>query len=326
MTDKDWDLVYQVHLKGAYSLTHAAWPHMLKQGYGRIIMVTSAAGIYGNFGQANYSAMKLALVGLANTLSMEGAKKNIRVNTLAPIAGSRMTETVLPPEMVEALKPEYVAQVAAVLCHESCEESGGVYELGAGWVARVRYERTKGAFLPTHKPITAEAIAAAWDKVGGFGADSTYPTSSRDAFDSIMQNLSLSTKAAAKAENDDIHTAPAGRAAAAPAAAAKAPGGSLKSAPLFAQIAAAVKADGASLVKKVGGVIHFLITPGGEWTVDLKNGNGSVTAGKPPGGKAADITITVSDSDFVDLSSGALSSQNAFMQGKLKVKVTSLTP
>ena len=138
MTDRDWDLIYTVHLKGSYKVCRAAWPHMRENRYGRIVNITSSAGLYGNFGQANYSAMKLGLLGLSNTLAKEGAKRGIQVNTVAPFAGSRMTATIMPPEMLEALRPEYIAPVVAYLVHESCPESGSVFEVGGGWVAKVR--------------------------------------------------------------------------------------------------------------------------------------------------------------------------------------------
>jgi 3-hydroxyacyl-CoA dehydrogenase/3a,7a,12a-trihydroxy-5b-cholest-24-enoyl-CoA hydratase len=184
MTDKDWDLIYRVHLKGSYSVTKAAWPHMRDKGYGRILMTTSAAGIYGNFGQANYSAAKLALVGLANTLAIEGEKRNVLVNTIAPMAGSRMTETVLPPALVQALKPEYVAALVAFLAHESCTENGGLYEVGAGWVSKLRWERTKGFYFG--EKINPDVIAQNWDKVTDW-TGASHPTAASDSFSMVSE-------------------------------------------------------------------------------------------------------------------------------------------
>src|SRR5689334_13394196 len=123
MTEQDWDLVYRVHVLGAMRVTHAAWPILRKKKYGRVVMTSSAAGIYGNFGQANYCAAKLGLLGLANCLAEEGRAKNIHVNTIAPVAASRMLSTVMPPEVVEIMKPEYVSPLVAWLCHETCRET-----------------------------------------------------------------------------------------------------------------------------------------------------------------------------------------------------------
>jgi len=189
ITDKDWDLIYRVHLKGSYSVTKAAWNQMREQNYGRIIMTSSAAGIYGNFGQANYSAAKLGLLGLAKTLAIEGEKKNIFVNTIAPVAGSRMTETVLPPDLVASLKPEYVAPVVAFLCHESCTENGQLFEVGAGWISKLRWQRSKGYFHdPNSKGLAIEDVSKNWNTVNNWN-DPDLPQSATETFSMLMQYL-----------------------------------------------------------------------------------------------------------------------------------------
>ncbi|XP_049849024.1 peroxisomal multifunctional enzyme type 2-like isoform X2 [Schistocerca gregaria] len=187
MKDQDWDLVYQVHLKGTYRTTKAAWEHMVKQKYGRIIMVTSAAGLYGNFGQSNYAAMKLGILGFANTLAIEGKKHNITVNTISPLAGSRMTETIMPPELVKALKPEFVTPLVAYLSHESNRESGGVFEVGAGWVSRVRWQRTEGVIFDASK-IDVDDVRKRWGEINDWGRVS-YPKSSTESLSLLMEKV-----------------------------------------------------------------------------------------------------------------------------------------
>jgi 3-hydroxyacyl-CoA dehydrogenase/3a,7a,12a-trihydroxy-5b-cholest-24-enoyl-CoA hydratase len=188
MSQEDWDLIYRVHVLGSFRVTHAAWNHMREAGYGRIIMTASAAGIYGNFGQANYSMAKLGLHGFAQTLAIEGAKKNIHVNTIAPIAGSRMTETVLPPDLVAALKPEYVSPLVAWLCHESCEENGALFEVGGGYVGKLRWERAAGALYRLSRPMTPEAVKSKWSSIVDFGK-ATHPANVTDSMKPIMDNL-----------------------------------------------------------------------------------------------------------------------------------------
>lgn len=169
MTEQDWELVRRVHLDGAFKMTKAAWPIFQQQNYGRIIMTTSAAGLYGNYGQANYAAAKMALVGFGQTLAREGAKRNIKCNIVAPVAGSRITETVLPPDLIEKLKPTYVAPYVVYLCHEQCPENGSIYEVGAGYGAKVRWERSPGALLKVDHPSFApSAVKAALARATSF--------------------------------------------------------------------------------------------------------------------------------------------------------------
>lgn len=163
MTDLDWDLIQRVHLRGSFLVTRAAWPHMRKNAFGRIIMTSSNSGVYGNFGQANYSAAKLGLVGLSNTVAKEGAKYNINCNALVPTAGSRLTEDVMPAEVFEALKPEYAVPMVVYLCHESCTDTGGLFEAAAGWFGQLQWYRSNGAVLGTK--ATAEQVRDHWEQV-----------------------------------------------------------------------------------------------------------------------------------------------------------------
>lgn len=167
MSDQEWDLVYDVHVRGAYATTRAAWNHFRKQKYGRIIMTTSNSGIYGNFGQANYSMAKLGLVGFANTLAIEGAKYNIHTNVIAPTAASRMTEGILPEDFFKQLKPKLIAPVVVYMCHETCPDNGSVVESAAGWAAKVHMTRGKGSLLRSSidADVTLETVRDSWDKV-----------------------------------------------------------------------------------------------------------------------------------------------------------------
>ncbi|HRI67476.1 MAG TPA: SDR family NAD(P)-dependent oxidoreductase [Polyangium sp.] len=188
MTQDDWDLIYRVHVLGSFRCTHAAWPYMRDQGYGRIVFTSSAAGIYGNFGQANYSMAKLGMVGFSNTLALEGKKRNIVVNTIAPIAASRMTETVFPPELMEALKPEAVSPLVAYLCHESNNDTGGLYEVGGGFFAKLRWERSEGKTVRLGKQIRIEDIQRDWGTITGF-EKSTHPEEINKSMGPVVANV-----------------------------------------------------------------------------------------------------------------------------------------
>ncbi|CAM4719917.1 unnamed protein product [Leuciscus chuanchicus] len=189
-SDVDWDLIHRVHLRGSFLVTRAAWNHMKNQKFGRIIMTSSAAGIYGNFGQANYSAAKLGLLGLSNTLAIEGQKYNIHCNTVAPTAGSRLTETVMPPDLLESLKAEYVAPLVLWLSHESCRENGGLFEVGAGWIGKLRWERTQGRTVrQKNKIMTPEAVRDSWNEICDF-TDATKPASIQESLQTLVEVLS----------------------------------------------------------------------------------------------------------------------------------------
>jgi NAD(P)-dependent dehydrogenase (short-subunit alcohol dehydrogenase family)/putative sterol carrier protein len=296
MTDEQWDIIHRVHVRGAYKVTRAAWDHMRNQKYGRVIMTASAAGIYGNFGQANYSAAKLALLGFSNALAIEGKKVNVHVNTIAPLAGSRLTETVMPPEMVAALKPDYVAPLVAYLCHDSCKETGGLFELGGGWVSKLRWQRTKGHGFPLNKDLTPECVQKEWNKITDF-KNADFPTNINSAFEYVMANLETAKSGVAKNG---------------------ASGGGFESAAIFDKLGEALKTQ-PSLVSQVNAIMQYKITKDGAtqiYTIDLKNAPGAVVKGEK--GKP-DVTFTISDSDFVALTNGKANPQNLFMQGKMKM-------
>ncbi|MEB3020170.1 SDR family oxidoreductase [[Mycobacterium] crassicus] len=168
MTFENWNAVLQVHLYGGYNVVRAAWPHFREQSYGRVVVATSTSGLFGNFGQANYGAAKLGLVGMINTLAIEGAKYNIKANAIAPIAATRMTEDILPPEVLEKLKPEYVAPVVAYLCTEEIAETGSVFIAGGGKVQRAALFENVGANFDG--PPSVDDVAAQWSTIADLSA------------------------------------------------------------------------------------------------------------------------------------------------------------
>jgi NAD(P)-dependent dehydrogenase (short-subunit alcohol dehydrogenase family) len=171
--------VFDVHLKGAFHVTQPAWVLMREQGYGRIISTSSAAGIFGNFGQTNYGAAKLGLVGFTRVLAVEGAKYNIKANAIAPLALTRMTEDLMGA-LADKLDPSQVSPIVAWLAHEDCPVSGQVYSVGGGRIANVFFGETQGFTKPGH---SLEDVRDNWEAI----------MSQKDYF--VPQNLAEETAA-----------------------------------------------------------------------------------------------------------------------------------
>ena len=162
MEISDFDFVVDVHLFGTMKPTKAVWPIMKEQGYGRILVTSSSSGLYGNFGQSNYGAAKLGVVGFINTLKLEGQKDNIHVNALAPVAWTRMTSNLMPPEMEDALAPEQVTPAVVFMCSEQAP-TGKIICAGAGAYAAAQIVETRGMYLGTAP--TAEDVADNWEQI-----------------------------------------------------------------------------------------------------------------------------------------------------------------
>lgn len=189
LTEEQWAGVYETHLLGTYRTTRAAWPHMRDAKYGRIVMTTSAAGLYGNFGQANYSAAKMGLVGLAATLSIEGQARGILTNTIAPIAASRLTAGVMPSAILERLQPSFVTPLVELLAHDSWQGTGEIFEVGGGWISQVRLEQSRGALFDLDD-VTAEAIAARWEEIASF-KDAYHPKNTMESLQNMGERTGI---------------------------------------------------------------------------------------------------------------------------------------
>jgi NAD(P)-dependent dehydrogenase (short-subunit alcohol dehydrogenase family) len=161
----DFRAVVDVHLMGAVYCTQAAWATMKAQSYGRIVMTASGAGIYGSFGQSNYGAAKAALLGLMNVIKLEGARSNILVNAVSPIAATRMTEALYPKDMLPRLKPEFVSAAVAFLSSEQCNFTGHIISAGAGYYSRSQMVESVGVVMDADAPADPDAVAAAYERI-----------------------------------------------------------------------------------------------------------------------------------------------------------------
>ena len=186
MEPDDFEVVVDVHLMGAVNVTRAAFPLMKQRGYGRVVFTTSSSGLFGNFGQTNYGAAKLGLVGFMNTLKLEGAKYDIKVNSVAPTAATRMTDGLWPAAVGDAMAPEHVVPAVIYLCSEDAP-TGHIIEAGGSYFARVAIVEARGAVLGPH--ATAEDVAARYDEIADLSGARTF-TAGSDVATNILKAIS----------------------------------------------------------------------------------------------------------------------------------------
>jgi len=166
MTEQEWDQVIDVHLKGAFCVTQPAVKVMKENQYGRIVFTASSSGMYGNFGQSNYGAAKMGIIGIMNTLKLETARYNIKINTVAPNAATGMTKNVFSEDVSKRIKPEFNTPIVTYLCAEENQASGMMFTMSAGWFARSAMMSGTGVCIgDTKRAITAEEIKEQFDEI-----------------------------------------------------------------------------------------------------------------------------------------------------------------
>ncbi|HSW35427.1 MAG TPA: SDR family oxidoreductase [Candidatus Limnocylindrales bacterium] len=181
MEMEDYRKIMSVHLDGTFFCTKAAFAKMKEQAYGRIVSTASAAGLYGNFGQTNYGAAKMGIAGMMNCVAQEGARYNIMANTIIPTAGTRLTFTVIPEEVIAKVKPEFVAPIVAWLCSEGCKESGKMFSAGGGYFSRAAVVEGPGIVFNSNKEITVEMVVDKLDQIMSLEGGSEFSSAMEQA-------------------------------------------------------------------------------------------------------------------------------------------------
>jgi len=291
MEPDEWTAVLKVHLDGAYHVTRPAFAHMREQKYGRIVFTTSAAGLYGNFGQTNYSAAKMGVVGLMNTLKLEGERYGILVNTIAPIAATRLTEDILPPDLAGQLKPEFIAPMVLYLSSKECNHTGLIINAGAGCFNRAAFVTGQGFLADgAGEPPSPEELLRNWQVINDIQTAREF-SSTTEALGAMLE-VSKSEESGAPPESQ------------------------LTVRSVFQRLPAAFQRENAAGVDVV---FQFRITgpDEGQWYATIKDGQCTVEQGaheKPT------TTIIMGSEDFLNMIQGKLNALQAYTTGKLKIE------
>ena len=298
MAPEYWESVLNVHLYGTYNVTRPAFKVMKEKKYGRIVMTTSAAGLFGNFGQANYSSAKLSLVGLMNTLKLEGEKYDIKVNTVAPFAASRLTEGIIPPEVFEKCKPEYVSPMTLYLCSRRCPVTGNIYNAGMGFFSRAAIFTGPGAVVGDQEKMPdADAVQAKIKQISSLKNAKEYFNLNDQVMD-LLTCLDSPPEAIGRDDEDDTGS------------------GFKTTDSVFNAMSDLFKPDAAAGIDVV---FQFIITGNndGDWSCTIKEETCTVRQGRHD---CPTCTLKMDSQNFIAMMNKQLTPMQAYSSGKLIIE------